>query len=196
VEPNESGCEREIAEAIRAVRAGDVQAYAAIVERFQGPLMTLCTAMLRDRQAAEELAQDTLVRAYERLDTFDASRPMKPWLFRIAHRLAQQGWRASRREQARRQAAAAAMDRHRGEPGPAEKLLAVERSERLWQAVSRLPMAQRTAVVLYYREDQTVQRVAEAMGISPGTVKTHLLRARSRIQAELTGSPSDAGDLP
>jgi RNA polymerase sigma-70 factor (ECF subfamily) len=194
VEPNESGREREIAEAIRAVRAGDVQAYAAIVGRFQGPLMTFCTAMLRDRQAAEELAQDTLVRAYERLDTFDASRPMKPWLFRIAHRLAQQGWRAQRREQARRQAAAA-VDPDRGDPGPAERLLADERSERLWQAVSRLPMAQRTAVVLYYREEQTAEQVAETMGISAGTVKTHLLRARSRIHAELTGQPSDAGDL-
>ena len=46
MEPNDSEIGREIADAVRAVRAGDVQAYAIIVKRFQGPLMTLCTAML------------------------------------------------------------------------------------------------------------------------------------------------------
>ena len=50
--------------------------------------MTLCTALLRNRQAAEELAQDTLVQAYERLDLFDERQPIKPWLYKIAYRLA------------------------------------------------------------------------------------------------------------
>ncbi len=195
MEPIESEFGREIAEAVRAVRAGDVQAYATIVKRFQGPLMTLCTALLRDRQAAEELAQDTLVRAYERLDLFDVRQPMKPWLCKIAYRLAQQQWRARSRELARREAAAPMIGPDRGDPGPVETLLADERSELLWQAVSRLPMAQRTAIVLYYRENLTVKEVAEAMGVSPDTVKTHLVRARSRIHAELTSRPFDEGDI-
>jgi len=195
VEPNDSESRCEIAEAVRAVRAGDVQAYAIIVKRFQGPLMTFCTAMLGDRQAAEELAQDTLVQAYERLDLFDARRSMKPWLCKIAYRLAQQRWRARGRETTRREAAAPLIERNSGDPGPVEALLAAERSETLWQAVSRLPMAQRTAVVLYYRESLTVNEVAEAMGVSPDTVKTHLVRARGRIHAELTERHFDAGDV-
>jgi RNA polymerase sigma-70 factor (ECF subfamily) len=195
VEPNDSEIGREIADAVRAVRAGDVQAYAIIVERFQGPLMTLCTAMLQDRQAAEELAQDTLVRAYERLDLFDVRRPMKPWLCKIAYRLAQQQRRARNREVARREAAKPMVEPHGGNPGPVQTLLAKEQSEVLWQAVSHLPMAQRTAVVLYYRENLTVKEVAEAMGVSPDTVKTHLVRGRSRIHAELTGRQFDEGDL-
>ena len=85
--------EREIIAAVRAVRAGDVQSYATIVKRFQASIMTLCVAILRDRQAAEELAQDVFVQAYRRLDTFDLRRPMKPWLAKIAHRLALQRWR-------------------------------------------------------------------------------------------------------
>ena len=89
VAPNDSDPEREIVQAVCAVRAGDVQAYAAIVNRFQASIMTLCVAILRDPQAAEELAQDVFVRAYQRLDTFDVRRPMKPWLVKIAYRLAQ-----------------------------------------------------------------------------------------------------------
>jgi RNA polymerase sigma-70 factor (ECF subfamily) len=195
VEPIESEFECDVADAVRAVRAGDVQEYATIVKRFQGPLMTLCTAILRDRQAAEELAQDTLVRAYERLDLFDVRQPMKPWLCKIAYRLALQRWRARSRERARREAAAPIIARTRSDWGPVEKLLADERSEMLWQTVSRLPMAQRTAVVLYYRENLNVKEMAEAMGVSPDTVKTHLVRARSRIHAELTARQIDEGDI-
>jgi RNA polymerase sigma-70 factor, ECF subfamily len=195
VTPNDSDLERDIADAVRAVRAGDAQAYATVVKRFQGPLMTLCTALLRNRQAAEELAQDALVRAYERLDLFDVRQPMKPWLYKIAYRLAQQRRRAQSRETARLQAAATMHSQNRSDSGPAERLFADQRSEMLWQAVSELPMAQRTAVVLYYREDLTVKEVAEAMGVSPGTVKTHLFRARSQIQTILRGREFDGGDI-
>jgi RNA polymerase sigma-70 factor, ECF subfamily len=193
--PIESDSERDIVEAVRAFRAGDAQAYAIIVRQFQGPLMTLCTALLRNRQAAEELAQDALVWAYERLDQFDVRQPMKPWLYKIAYRLAQEQRRAQTRETARQQAAATMHDQDRVERGPAEKLFADERSEMLWQAVSELPMAQRTAVVLYYRENLKVPEVASALGVSTGTVKTHLFRARSQIQAFLQAREFDEGDL-
>jgi RNA polymerase sigma-70 factor, ECF subfamily len=153
--------------------------------------MTLCTALLRNRQAAEELAQDALVRAYERLDLFDVRQPMKPWLYKIAYRLAQQRRRAQSRETARREAAATILGQNRSDPGPAERLVADERSEMLWEAVSELPMAQRTAVVLYYRENLTVKEVANVLRVSPGTIKTHLFRARSQIQASLQGGEFD-----
>jgi RNA polymerase sigma-70 factor, ECF subfamily len=195
VAPIESDSDRDVVEAVRAVLAGDAQAYAFIVRRFQGPLMTLCTALLRNRQAAEELAQDALARAYERLDHFDVRLPMKPWLYKIAYRLAQEHRRARVRETARQQAAATMHDQDRDDSGPAEKLCADERSEMLWQAVAELPMAQRTAVVLYYRENLKIQEVASALGISTGTVKTHLFRARSQIQASLRGREFDEGDL-
>ena len=65
----------------------------------------------------------------------------------------------------------------------------------LWQAVQALPLAQRTAVVLYYRENMAVSDVARAMDVSPGSVKTHLFRARAQIQRELLVLGFDEGDL-
>jgi RNA polymerase sigma-70 factor, ECF subfamily len=195
VERNDPEPDRDIVDAVRAVRTGNVQAYATIITRFQGPLMTLCTALLRNRRAAEELAQDTLVQAYERLDLFDLRQPMKPWLYKIAYRLAQQQWRAQSREAAHLKAAATLSTQNRDDSGPAERLLVDEQSEILWHAVSELPMAQRTAVVLYYREHLPVNDVAKTMGVTPGTVKTHLMRARSQIQINLRKSKFDGGDL-
>jgi RNA polymerase sigma factor (sigma-70 family) len=195
VAPSGAELETEIADAVGLVRAGNAQAYAAIVTRFQGPILTLCAAILRDRQAAEELAQDVFVRAYERLDLFDARQPMKPWLVKIAYRLAQQKWRAEARETARRRAAASVAAQTDRDKGPPESLLAAERSHQLWQTVHTLPMAERTAVVLYYRENLAVNDVAAVMGVSPGTVKTHLFRARSQIQVKLRAKGFDEADI-
>jgi len=195
VVPYNSDSEREIGEAVHAVRARYAQAYATIVERFQGPVMTVCAAIVRNRQAAEELAQDVFVRAYQRLDTFDVRQPMKPWLVKIAYHLAQQRWRGSVRETAREKVAATILEQNRSDRGPADRLLVDERSEMLWQAVYALPLAQRTAVVLYYREGLTVEEVAKAMGVSPGTIKTHLFRARAQIQISLRAKGFDEGDI-
>jgi len=190
----ESDREGEISAAVRAVRAGDVQAFATIVRFFQASITTLCVTILRDRQAAEELAQDVFVKAYQRLDMFDVRRPMKPWLVQIAHRLALQCWRQRARE-AGRLDAAAKLQRDQRHPEPADRLQVDEQSELLWQAVHELPLGERTAVVLYYRESMTVNEVATAMGVSPGTVKTHLFRARAKIEMKLRDRGFNEGDL-
>ena len=125
-------------------RAGDVRAFATIVRRFQASIMTLCAAILRDRQAAEELAQDVFVRAYQRLATFDVRRPMKPWLAKIAHRMAQQRWRQHARE-------AAWMPRQNGSaknaPEPADRLQVDEQWDCSGKPVHDLPLGERPAVV-------------------------------------------------
>jgi RNA polymerase sigma-70 factor (ECF subfamily) len=186
--------EVEIVKAIRAVLAGDVQAYGTIVTRFQASMMTLCAAILGNRQAAEELAGDVFVRAYQRLDSFDLRRPMKPWLSAIACRLAQERWRGEARERHRREAASAMRD-SKPEEGPSDRLRKLEQSDILWRVVRALPMAQRTAVVLYYRENLSVDDVARVMGTSAGTVKTHLFRARAELKEKLRGCGFDEDDL-
>jgi RNA polymerase sigma-70 factor (ECF subfamily) len=195
VTPNDSELDREIIEAVREVRAGNSQAYATILRRFQGPILTVCAAILGNRQAAEDLAQNVFVRAFRRVDTFDVRYPMKPWLVKIAYRLANETWRTDARRAAREKATAIAREQNRADELPAESLLKAERSELLWQAVYALPMAERTAVVLYYREGMPVNDVAAVMGVSPGTVKTHLFRARSQIQVNLKAKGFDEGDL-
>ncbi len=119
--PNVSDFDAEIADAVRAVRAGDAQAYATIVKRFQGPLTTLCTACSAIVKQRKSWRQDAPVRAYERLDLFDVRQPMKPWLYTIAYWLAQQRRRAQGRETAR-QEAAAMRGQERGDAGPMDEL--------------------------------------------------------------------------
>ena len=166
---------------VRAVLAGDNDAFAVVVRQFQSAIMTLVTLILRDRQAAMEVTQDVFVRAWRGLKSFDQTRPMKAWLMGIAYRVAsdyqrQQATRAKKT----RDAVAQGVPRS-GQEQPLDALIADEQSRILWKLVDSLPPGEQIAVVLFYRDGLSVEQVAASMGVSPGTVKTSLFRARKHL---------------
>ena len=172
-------------DAVRAIRGGDREALVHLVQRHQGRLFGLVLMMVRNPAAAEEVTQDTFVRAYAHLDQYDENRPFYPWLAAIAVRLSQ-NWlhrhsRTTRREGTALDAAPEPLTDARVLSG----LIASERDRHLWQAVATLPSGERTAVILYYREEMPVRDVAEALGVTTGTVKTLLFRARRHLHERL-----------
>lgn len=172
---------------VRLVRSGARDAFSELVGRYQGRLFGLVLMMVRERPDAEEVTQEAFVRAFTRLDYYDDHRPFYPWLATIAVRLAQnwlrQHTRTVRREGTRLDDA----------PEPGEKaaaltqLMANERTRHIWEAVADLPSGERTAVVLYYRDEMAVGDIARALGVSTGTIKTLLFRARRRLRERLGG---------
>src|SRR5262245_32172101 len=68
-------------------RAGEVEAFGELVQRYQGSVFNVCYRLLGERREAEDLAQEAFLRAYQRLGTFDADRPLGPWLRRVAANL-------------------------------------------------------------------------------------------------------------
>jgi RNA polymerase sigma-70 factor, ECF subfamily len=195
VRPDDPAAEPDIAHAVQAVLAGQPNAFALIVQRFQDSVMTVATGLLRDRQAAAELTQDVFVRAYERLPSFDASRPMKPWLVKIGYRLAQDRWRRQAAEGNLQQSASGVAVRRQPEKNALDALVQDERDRALWRRVEALPLAERTAVILYYREGLSVDEVAQVADVTAGTVKTLLFRARSHLRSLMTeqGSTPQTG---
>lgn len=190
----ETARQRCTREAIAAVRSGDTQAFARLVACYEVQTMSLCMALMRDTASAEDLAQDVFVRAYRYLHTFDDRRPFFPWLAKIAYRLAQTRWQrkppeVGLAEEAWGQVADASPDEE-----PLGHLVADEQARSLWRAVRGLPEGQRTSVVLYYGHGMAVRQVAQVMGVSTGTVKTFLFRARRRLHSVLCPIDGDAPD--
>jgi RNA polymerase sigma-70 factor (ECF subfamily) len=68
---------------------------------------------------------------------------------------------------------------------PLSELITDERDRRLWQSVAALPSGERTAVILYYRQDMSVEQIASAIGVSGGTIKTLLFRGRQKLRRAL-----------
>ena len=176
--------EQHARDALAAVRAGHTEAFARIVGLYQAEIMTLALALMRNFTVAEELTQDAFVRVYRHLDSFDNRRPFYPWLAKITYRLAQ-SWRQQRAREALQRAAAEAKQPPQPDDDPASALLADERARELWLAVQALPARERAAVILYYRKGLRVSEAAQVMGVSAGTVKTFLLRARRHLAVAL-----------
>lgn len=144
--------------------------------------------VLRHRQDAEDVAQEALVRAHERMASLRDRERFRGWLVRIAWRAALDRRRADIRR-GRRESAVVADDG----PRDAEDLAVVEeRRELVWQAVDALPEKLRMVVVLSAIEGHDTREVARLVGASEGTVKSRMHRARRKMADSLRWLKSDA----
>ena len=171
---------------VTAVKGGDPEAFGALVALYQNKLFALCLMMLRNPADAEDVAQDAFVRAFTKLELYDQNRPFYPWLATIAVRLVQTRLIGRRRGLASETDIQAAEAMPDGATSALQILVDSEEGHALWQAVSKLPARQRTAVFLYYRQDMKVSEVARALGVTTGTVKTLLSRARATLNTNLS----------
>jgi RNA polymerase sigma-70 factor, ECF subfamily len=169
-------------------------AYRELLVRYQRPVYNLIVRMVQDPALAEDLAQDTFVKAFGRLITFNRRYKFSNWLLKIAHNTAIDHLRLRRVPTVSLDAGAAdkltmQLAAARSEMSPALALEQSDLASALNAALRRLRVEYREAVVLRYHEGLSHEEIAEVMGLPVGTVKSHLHRAR----AELAGYLLDAG---
>jgi RNA polymerase sigma-70 factor (ECF subfamily) len=177
------------ADIVQRVRAGDVDAFGQIVKGYERRVFALAVMILRNREGADDVTQDAFVRAFERLDLYDVRRPFYPWLATITVRLSR-NWLARHSPRARRETPIQPESGAYASAAPAalDVVVAEDEGRHLWRLVERLPLGERTAVVLHYRQELSVSEVASAIGVTAGTVKTLLFRARQHLRASLAGA--------
>src|SRR5882762_6298305 len=159
--------------------AGDTAAFRRLVERYSDLAYGLALRMLGSAEEAEETAQDAFVRAWRALPRFRGDSRFSTWLYRIVARRALDRSAALKVRRARE---GTFEDAALEVPAPADAR-GSRVSRRLDRLLESLPEMQRAAVVLYYYEDRSVEEVARTLGLPPGTVKTHLHRARALLRA-------------
>jgi RNA polymerase sigma-70 factor (ECF subfamily) len=179
---------------VLAVRDGDRDAFGHLVERYQGRLFGLTLMMVREPSGAEEVTQDAFVRAFIHLRQYDDSRALYPWLASIAVRLAQNWLRRHGRTVRREGVALEDVEEPGAAPSTLSALITDERGRHLWRAVAALTSGERTAVLLYYRDGLAVRDIASALGVTTGTIKTLMFRARSHLRERLGAEPGFSED--
>lgn len=155
---------------------GRREAFDLLYRRYFPRLVRLGTRLTKDPAAAEDIAQETLVRAHEQLERFDLSRPMWPWLKTIATRLLIDHARVRARELPMEDSGA--LNSHGAEHGWNEE------REVLAEALSKLPPRQQTAVALRYLEDWDGAQAAEFLGLSGLAFRQILHRAKRKLHTE------------
>lgn len=168
-------------EIIRRASRGDPSAWEELVRRYQEAVFRIAYLILADAAAAEDAAQETFLRAYNNLDKFDLSRPLRPWLLKIASNQAKNRMRSIRRYFYALQRAiqeAAADDKY---AAPAE-VDQIGEYQDLWEAIQSLSLPDQQIIYYRFYLDLPVAETAEALGIAEGTVKSRLSRALARLK--------------
>ena len=158
-------------------RTGSIEFEPFFRERYPR-LVTLGTTMTGRRDVAQEVAQEALLRAHQRWDEIAVYDNPGAWVKRVAVNLLIDHLRASSRERD----AIARVDSRAQSSTPGEVDLAVDRWVGLLAGLSE---RQRAIVTLFYADDQSVEAIAQLMGIATGTVKAQLFKAREKIRARL-----------
>lgn len=172
----------------RRVQRGERDALELLVRRYLRPIHAVAASYLSEPADVEDAAQETFLRALGAIGGYDPGRPFAPWLYQIARNVARD--RIAERARGRAEAPSG-MLRSRL-PGPD---VALERSEiraRVDAALARLPERRRTAFRLIDVEGYPAAEVARIMGLSPGTVRSHVHHARRALRAALTESREEA----
>ena len=172
---------REDAELMGRVQAGDDAAFAALMQRWELPVKAVIARIVLNASEAEDLAQETFVRVWQKRSQFQPGKPVKPWLLRIAVNLARNRlrWWRVRPEVALEEWT---------EAEAASGAAAAERSERATAvrgAIASLPTDLREAIVLAEYQQMSHAEIAATVGATPKAVENRIHRARERLRGLL-----------
>jgi RNA polymerase sigma-70 factor (ECF subfamily) len=178
------------------VKSGDEASFELLLHRYRTPLVNFLYRMVRNREQAEDLAQEVFLRVYRARGEYTPTAKFTTWLFRIATNLALNSLRDNRYQKLEDSIdAPARMDSEDGDERPldvAEKhpnieqhLVEVARSQMIRHAIDKLPEKQRAAVLLHKYEELDYAEIAKILSCSESALKSLLFRAYEALRVEL-----------
>lgn len=183
-------------ELIERTLAGDGNAFASIVERFQRKIFRVAHAIVRDDMEADTVTQDTFVQAYTHLSRFEGRAELETWLTRIA---------INRSRDALRRRRFVSLFTSRGDdetetmlepvderPDPERQFASTQLRAAIAKAERLLSAQQKTIFRLRHYENLSLEDIADHLGLRSGTVRAHLFRAIQKIRKELSGWRTNA----
>lgn len=186
-DPESAPSDREL---IDRTLAGNGDAFAMIVERFQRKIFRVARSIVRDDMEADTITQDTFVQAYTHLSKFEGRAELETWLTRIAINRSRDALRRRRfvslftlrDDGSESETLIEPVDER---PDPERQLMASQLRTAIGNAERRLSAQQKTIFRLRHYENLSLEDIAEAMGLRAGTVRAHLFRAIHKIRKEL-----------
>ncbi len=176
------------AELVCETLAGNREAFERIVSRYQSLVCSLAYSATGNLGESEDLAQETFITAWKHLGHLRERHKLRPWLCGIARNRINSFLRREGREPLREaESLETAAESHSAEPAPAEQAISREEEAILWRSLEKIPETYREPLILFYREQQSAARVAEALDISEDTVHQRLSRGRKLLQQEILG---------
>ncbi len=173
-------------ELVNASLAGNREAFGQIVSRYQSLVCSLAYSATGSLSQSEDLAQETFLAAWKHLAELREPAKVRAWLCGIARNLINNSLRTQGREPSHR---AESLDEipesHSPEPLPVERAISREEAEILWRSLERIPETYREPLVLFYREHQSIEAVAQNLELTEEAARQRLSRGRKLLQEEV-----------
>lgn len=166
----------------RRVQQGDRGALDRLVRRYLRAIHAVIASYLAERADIEDAVQETFLRALDRITGYEPARPFAPWLYQIARNVARDRLAASAR---RRTEPLPGGGLEESAPGPEVVTERAEIRRAVDAAIRELPEQQRTAFRLHDVDGYTTNEAARIMGLSPGTIRSHVHHARRALRQAL-----------
>src|SRR5262245_26047059 len=173
-------------ELVHAARNGDHRALAELLKRYQDLIHALAFAITGSVSQSDEVTQETFVTAWRRLHEMEQPERLRGWLCGIARVIAKHSRYQTARQRSAHSRWSAFAATPALEPSPLDRALVEEERKMAWRALEAVPESYRVPLVLFYMQQRSVQKVAEALDISEPNVRVRLNRGRKILQDRVT----------
>ena len=160
----------------KGLGGGSDTSFALLVEQYHGKVLRFIGRYIRSRQDAEDLTQDTFVKAFRYFHRYDSQYAFSAWLYTIARRTVYNHNRSAR------EMSPLEFDIADGASSPSDEAEKADSSQSIWNAAKKLKADYREALVLKYVEDLSVKEIASVMNKTQRNVKIMLFRARNQLK--------------
>jgi RNA polymerase sigma-70 factor, ECF subfamily len=182
-------------EIVVLARAGEEAAYRELIRRYERPLFSLLYRMVRDRELAEDLAQETFIKALNAIESYRPEYKFSSWIFKIANNAAIDHLRrreldtlsleGSPHAETPEAVEATALQIGDRQESPLDAVEARELGGQIEQAIAQLRPEYRSCILLRHVEGRAYEEIAEILSLPLGTVKTYIHRARNELRQAL-----------
>ncbi|NNL02982.1 MAG: sigma-70 family RNA polymerase sigma factor [Eudoraea sp.] len=166
---------------IKKVIRGESNAYAELVDRYKHMVYTLALKIVKNREDAEEVAQDTFFKAYSSLKYFKGDSKFSTWLYKIAYYGSLDYLKKNKRRVETTKLDISEEYKIASMDDALDGMESKERAEIIKHAIQELPGEDAVLITLYYFEMQSMKEISKVMGLAPNTVKVRLFRGRKRL---------------
>lgn len=164
---------------------GDLKAFEAIVKKYHRMVFTLAIKILKNREEAEELAQDVFLKVYQSLSSFNKESKLSTWIYKICYNASINKYRSQKKRMETTELNGFTEHSISDTANAHHKMQTEEKKKAIKDSILKLPEADRIIITLYYYEDMSIKEIAAIVSLSTQNVKVKLYRSRKKLFLEL-----------
>lgn len=166
---------------INRIKQGDLQAYGFLVDKYKDMAFSLALKLSRSPEDAEDAVQESFIKAYHKIDTFQFNSKFSTWLYRIVYRTAAYNLR---KNVIKTEAISEENTNYRHADDLTD-LTETERRQFIGAAIDKLPKIEALIITLFYLNENTIEEIKTITGLSKSNIKVKLFRARKKLKVVL-----------